>query len=308
MTKRAPKNIAASVRHRLQNLARQQQDDFQLVLSRYALERLLHRISQSPYRDRFIVKGAMLFHLWTDQPYRPTRDIDLLARGDHSIQYLENVFRDVCNQNVEDDGLVFGSDSVAGEVIKPDQEYQGVRVLLKAKLERARIPVQIDIGFGDVITPGPHQIKYPSMLGYPTPTISTYPKETVIAEKLQAMVMLGMANSRMKDFFDLWVLAQRFEFDGAIVARAIQATFERRRTAIPLVIPTALGTEFHGDGGKQKQWKAFISKGGLTTAVPEMPDLIASLRLFLMPPIEALRTGDTFRQMWKPPGPWRAET
>jgi len=197
MTKRAPKNIAASVRHRLQNLARQQQDEFQLVLSRYALERLLHRISQSPYRDRFIVKGAMLFHLWTDQPYRPTRDIDLLARGDHSIQYLENVFRDVCNQDVE------------------------------------------------------------------------------------------------------------FEFDGAIVARAIQATFERRRTPIPLVIPSALSAEFHGDVGKQKQWKAFISKGGLTTAVPEMLDLIASLRLFLMPPIEALRIRDAFRQMWKPPGPWR---
>jgi predicted nucleotidyltransferase component of viral defense system len=285
VTKGTPKNIAASVRQRLQNLARQHKDDFQLVLSRYALERLLHRMSKSPYGDQFIVKGAVLFHLWTDQPYRPTRDIDLLAKGDHSVRHVETVFRNVCDQSVEDDGLVFASDSVAGEVIKPDQEYQGVRVQLQAKLERARIPVQIDIGFGDAITPGPQEIEYPSMLGYPTPTISIYPKETVIAEKLQAMVMLGMGNSRMKDFFDLWVLAQRFEFSGELVARAIKATFERRRTPIPQAIPLPLTAEFHNDVNKQKQWKAFVTKGKLAATTASMPDLVASLRQFLMPPL-----------------------
>jgi hypothetical protein len=204
VTKGNPNNLAASVRQRLQNLARERKEDFQLVLSRYAIERLLHRIEQSPHGDRFILKGAMLLYLWADQIYRPTRDIDFLARGDHSLSHLEGVFRDVCDQAVNDDGVIFRSDAVTGSVIKPDQEYQGVRILLEAKLERTRIPVQIDIGFGDAITPGPLPIAYPSMLGFPTPIVATYPRETVIAEKFHAMVMLGMANSRMKDFFDLW--------------------------------------------------------------------------------------------------------
>jgi hypothetical protein len=304
MTKGRPKNIAASVRQRLQNLARQRKEDFQLVLNRFALERLLHRIDDSPHRDRFVVKGAMLFHLWTDQPYRPTRDIDFLAYGDHSVAHLEAVFREVCDRDVEDDGVVFGSDSVVGDVIKPDQEYQGVRIQLVAKLERARIPVQIDIGFGDAITPGPQRIAYPSMLGFPTPTVTTYPRETVVAEKFQALVMLGMANSRMKDFFDLWVLIENFDFDGELVARALKATFERRRTPIAEAIPVGLTAEFHDDGPKQKQWKAFISNGGLAAA-PRLPETTARLRTFLLPPAVAIRAGTPFRRRWIPPGPWQ---
>ncbi len=304
MTKQPPQNIAASVRQRLQNLARERKEDFQLVLSRYALERLLHRIDQSPHRGQFVVKGAMLFHLWTNQPYRPTRDIDFLSYGDQSVARLETLFREVCDQAVQDDGLVFMAASVAGDVIKPDQEYQGIRIQLEAKLERARIPVQIDIGFGDAITPGPQQVEYPSLLGFPTPIVSTYPKETVVAEKYQAMVMLGMANSRMKDFFDLWVLCDNFEFDGELLARAIQATFERRRTAIPRNIPAALTAEFHEDDSKQKQWKAFVAKGGLTT--PPLPDMIAELRTFLLPPSDASGSGESFQQKWIPPGPWQS--
>lgn len=304
MTKSKPKDIAASVRQRLQNLARQRKEDFQLVLSRFALERLLHRIDQSPHRGRFIVKGAMLFHLWTDQPYRPTRDIDFLTHGDHSVAHLENLFREVCDQAVEDDGLVFAPSSVSGGIIKPDQEYEGVRIQLEAKLERARIPVQVDVGFGDAITPGPQKVEFPSMLGFPTPIVTAYPRETVVAEKFQAMVMLGIANSRMKDFFDLWLLSTSFEFEGDMVARAIQATFNRRRTPIPETIPTALTEDFHDDISKQKQWNAFISKGGLA-ATPPLVELIASLRTFLMPPVDALGAGKPFRQQWIPPGPWR---
>lgn len=304
MTKGNPKNIAASVRQRLQNLARGRKEDFQLVLSRYALERLLHRMAQSAHRNRFVVKGAMLFHLWTDQIYRPTRDIDFLAYGDHSVSNLEDTFREICSQQVEDDGLVFRSDSVNGSVIKPDQEYQGVRVQLEAKLERVRIPVQIDIGFGDAITPGPQSIAYPSMLGFPTPIVTTYPKETVVAEKFQAMVMLGMANSRMKDFFDLWLLATHFEFDGEVLARAIQATFERRSTSLPESVPTALSAEFHSDESKQKQWMAFVSKGGLATP-PPFADLITGLKAFLLPPVDSLRARRLFQQHWIPPGPWQ---
>lgn len=304
MTKGNPKNVAASVRQRLHNLARERKEDFQLVLSRFALERLLHRMGQSLHRDRFVVKGALLFHLWTDRTYRPTRDIDLLAHGDHSLAHLEGIFREVCSQAVEDDGVIFESESVTGSIIKPNQEYQGVRVALQANLERARIPVQIDIGFGDVVTPAPQQVQYPSMLGFPTPVISTYPRETVVAEKFQAMVMLGMANSRMKDFFDLWLLSESFEFDGEVLARAIQATFDRRRTPLPEVIPTALSADFYDDDSKQKQWKAFISKGGLDTP-PPLPDLIAGLKAFLLAPVEAIRTGLGFPKCWLPPGPWR---
>ena len=304
MSKTNPRDIAASVRQRLTNLAHQRKEDFQLVLSRYAVERLMFRISQSGHGDGFVIKGAVLFALWTDAPYRPTRDIDLLGRGDSTVHHLEDFFRDICEQAVEDDGLVFLPQSVTGTVIKPDQEYEGVRVQFEATLERARIPVQIDIGFGDVITPGTQTIQYPSMLGFPTPLVFTYPRETVVAEKLQAMVLLGMANSRMKDFFDLWVLAERFAFDGGVLVQAVQATFERRRTLLPEAIPTALTDTFHQDESKQKQWKAFISKGGLTET-PSMPSIMAVLRNFLLPLIEAASSNEPLRKQWTPGGPWR---
>lgn len=247
----------------------------------------------------------MLFRLWTHLPYRPTRDIDFLAYGDHSVAHLETVFREVCDQAVEDDGLVCRAASVKGGIIKPDQEYQGVRIHLEATLERARIPVQIDLGFGDAITPGPQQFEYPSMLGFPTPIVSTYSRETVVAEKFQAMVTLGMANGRMKDFFDLWLLATSFEFDGDLVARAIQATFDRRRTPIPETIPLALTADFYEDAAKQTQWNAFKLKSRLV-APPPLPELISILQTFLMPPVESHRTGERFGQQWNPPGPWQA--
>jgi hypothetical protein len=306
MTRSNPTNKAASVRQRLQNLARQHKEDFQLALSRYASERLLQRLSLSNHHGRFVLKGAMLFPLWTDQPYRPTRDIDFLAHGNHSALHLEEVFREVCSQSVEDDGLVFPPTSVVGSVIKPDQEYEGVRIHLEAKLERARISVQIDIGFGDTITPDPVQIQYPSMLGFPTPVVLTYPKETVVAEKLHAMVVLGMTNSRMKDFFDLWILAQRFPFDGLLVTCAIRATFERRRTPIPAATPMALTDAFDRDESKQRQWRAFTTKVNLA-ATPSLPELITRLQTFLLPPLEAAQVCKPVRQQWIPPGPWRLE-
>jgi hypothetical protein len=216
---------------------------------------------------------------------------------------MEEVFRDVCLQEVTGDGLVFLADSVNGEVIKPDQEYEGLRVKLGARLERARIPIQIDIGFGDAVTPGPQRVDYPSMLGFPTSAIAIYPKETVIAEKLQAMVMLGMANSRMKDFYDLWVLARQFEFDCHLLSRAIRATFERRKTAFPKGQPLALTDEFCQDQTKQVQWKAFLGKGKLL-ALP-LEEVASALRAFLSLPMEAAREGTLLDRQWKPPGPWQ---
>jgi len=198
------RNVAASVRQRLRNLARQRGVDFQYLLVRYGMERLLYRFSRSEACDHFVLKGAALFSLWTDQPHRATRDIDLLGHGDNSIEHLEEVFRQICEVTVEDDGLTFFPDSVRGQVISPHDEYEGVRLTLTALLEKARIPLQVDIGFGDTVTPEPTVVEYPVLLDLPPPVLRAYSRETVVAEKFQAMVSLGMGNSRMKDFFDLW--------------------------------------------------------------------------------------------------------
>ena len=195
-------------------LAREQKEDFSIVLTRYGLERLLYRLSQSAHRDRFVLKGAMLFQLWSGHPHRPTRDLDLLGHGSPDPERFEGIFRDICRQNVEDDGLEFQSDSVRAESMKEDEEYQGLRLKLVSRLGNARIPIQIDIGFGDAVTPEPDEVIYPTLLDGPAPTLKAYPRETVVAEKFQAMVMLGIANSRMKDFYDLWILMRQFEFSG----------------------------------------------------------------------------------------------
>ncbi len=239
MSKEKPKDVAASVRQKLLNLAQERKEDFQLVLVRYGLERLLYRISQSAHRDRFVLKGAMLFQAWTGQLHRSTLDLDSHGTGDSAMDGIVAVFKDVCRQAVEDDGLTFDAESVSGEDIREDQEYDGVRIQIAATLGVARVPIQIDIGFGDAITPKPTKLKYPSLLGFAMPSIQVYPKETVDAEKYQAMVFLGIANSRVKDFFDLWVLGRTTEFDGSVLARAIRATFERRRTALPAKFPPA---------------------------------------------------------------------
>ena len=239
MTKDRPRNLAASVRQRLMNLAREQNEDFQLVLTRYALERLLYRVSQSEHRDVFVLKGAMLFQLWRNQPHRPTRDLDLLGHGENSIPRFERIFCEICKLAVEDDGLMFGAKSVRGDTIKEDQDYEGLRFNLDCRLENARIPIQIDIGFGDVVTPGATEVTYPVLLDFPAPVLPAYSRESVVAEKFQAMVMLGIANSRMKDFYDLQILARQFEFQGAVLSQAMQATFGRRHTPVGFTLPAA---------------------------------------------------------------------
>jgi hypothetical protein len=304
MTNPHPKDMASSVRHRLAHLAHQRKEDFQFLLSRYAAERLIYRIEQSAYQGQFILKGAMLFQLWSNSPYRATRDIDLLAHGDPSVMSMENTFRTICNLSVEDDGVIFQADSVVGRVIRPDQAYTGVRIQLQARLERARIPVQIDIGFGDIVTPGPQSLEFPSLLGFPTPRVPTYPRETVIAEKFQAMIALGISNSRLKDYYDLWVLSQKFQFDGHLIARAIAATFARRETQLPAGIPIALTEEFCEDDAKQKQWKAFLKKAKLDSP-RSLSEVAEHLQSFLLPPSNAAGVPTDFVQTWTPPGPWR---
>lgn len=259
-------NLAASVRARLLNLAQAQGTDFNAVLQRYALERLLYRLGQSAHADRFLLKGAMLFALWYDMPHRPTRDIDLLGFGPSDLVSVAQAFREIAAMPTED-GLVFDRQSLAVEDIREDAVYAGARVLISAELAGARLRVQVDIGFGDAVTPGPVQASYPVLLAdLPAPQLRTYPVYTVVAEKLHAITLLGMANTRMKDYLDLQVIFEREALDDAILAQAIAATFARRETPVPRVLPLGLSDEFAVDVTRQKLWQAFLGKNGLSAA------------------------------------------
>ena len=306
MTKGKPANVPASVRQRLLNLAQQTNQDFGLLLTKYSLERLLYRLSLSPYREGFVLKGALLFDLWTDHPHRPTRDLDLLGYGDASLERYRKLFAEICEQIVEDDGLNFMAKTVVAERIKDDEDYEGVRVLLQARLGVARISVQIDIGFGDVITPGPIEVEYPTMLDFPAPRVRAYPRETVVAEKFEAMVKLGMANSRMKDFYDLWELSRRFDFDGSSLTAAIQATFRRRATVLPSGTPFSLSPEFHDAPSKQMQWTAFLRKSGLPDT-DTLGAVVADIKTFLLPIIVAVQNGERFVSHWHAGKVWRQQ-
>ena len=301
----SPRDVAASVRQRLLNLARESGEDFGLVLTRYALERMMYRLSVSTHREQFVLKGAMLFALWGNDPHRPTRDLDLLGRGTIDIPRLESVFREVIGVEVEDDGLEFLAETVRGERIREDEEYEGVRVYLEARLAAARIKVQIDVGFGDVVTPAPRETEYPVLLDFPAPRLRAYTRETVVAEKFEAMVKLGVANTRMKDFYDLWVMARDFEFDGDLLSRAIKATFERRVTTLPTGVPLALSDEFSEDPGKAAQWSAFLRRIGRTAGDLSLAEVTKSLKEFLLPPAAAAASGGAFDRSWPPAGPWR---
>lgn len=304
MTRSRPRDVAASIRQRLLNRAREKSEAFDLVLTRYALERLLFRIGRSEWKPRFLLKGAMLYTLWYDAPYRPTRDLDLLAFGDSDIAHLEGVFRALCGVSVEDDGITFVEGSVRGTEIRGESEYQGVRIHMSATLAGAVIPLQIDVAFGDVVLPAPEEILYPSLLDLPAPQVLAYPRYSVVSEKFQAMVMLGIANSRMKDFYDIWEMARQFDFDGLILSRSLAATFERRQTALPAGVPLALSDFFTQDRGKITQWNAFIRKNRLPTKATLM-EVAAFLRDFLMPPVRAILEEREFSTTWPAPGPWK---
>jgi len=307
MTREKPSNLTASVRQRLLGIIRETGEDANLIWTCYAIERFLYRLTVSEYSGDFILKGAMLFMAWTGQWYRPTVDMDLLGHGEDSRERIAEVFRAVCGVEVEPDGLVFDPDTLNVAPIRDDQEYQGQRVTLSAFLGKARIPIQVDVAFGDVVTPKAGKITYPTLLDFPAPIIRVYPRETVIAEKLQAMVMLGMANSRMKDFYDLYVLARDFAFDGASLTKAIKATFKRRKTDIPKQSPLALTEEFGNDHMKVVQWKAFVRKSGLEHEVPEFPDVLSRLRAFLMPALKAASGLAPTPQDWSMDGFWLSE-
>ncbi|MGA2701229.1 MAG: nucleotidyl transferase AbiEii/AbiGii toxin family protein [Isosphaeraceae bacterium] len=307
MTRRRARDIASSVRQRLLDLSRTRNEDFQLIITRFASERLLYRLSQSNHAELFVLKGALLFALWTGRMLRPTRDVDLLGYGAPGAEDLAAIFREVCALELDHaDGLRFHAESVTAEPIREDQEYEGIRIRFRVTLGRARIDLQVDVGFGDAVTPSPEIVDFPSLLGFPAPRIRAYPRETVIAEKYQAMVQLGIANSRMKDFFDIWVMAQEFPFDGKTLSEAIRATFQRRRTPVPALPPIALRSDFGGDDTKGFQWQAFTTRSGLRDAVPTLGSVVADLAAFLMPPSQAVVEGVQFSQQWKRGGPWNS--
>ncbi|SFP34350.1 nucleotidyl transferase AbiEii/AbiGii toxin family protein [Variovorax sp. 770b2] len=257
------RNVAASIRARLKQKADATRQDFNLTLTHYGLERLLYRLSLSRHAGSFLLKGALLFSLWYEVPHRATRDMDLLGFGPDDVDSVVTAFREISAIQVED-GMAFDLSTIKGTEIRKEAGYGGVRVDLRAVLDGARISLQIDVGFGDVVTPAPVSVSYPVLLSdLPAPALRAYPKYTVVAEKFHALCVLGMTNSRMKDYFDLWILLREDELDGAELRRAIEATFARRKTPLPTSLPIGLGSSFAEDAGKQKQWTAFLKKNQL---------------------------------------------
>ena len=286
------KNISTSVPARLLNLAKAEGSSFNAVLVRYGLERLLYRISQSGHANQFLLKGALLFNLWYDMPHRATRDIDLLGFGDNDLQVIQQIFSEICSIDVED-GLVFLSDTIVVSIIKKNTGYSGARVELFGELAKARVKIQVDIGYGDAVTPGPIEAVYPVLIeDFPAPKIRTYPVYTVISEKLHAIALLGMANSRLKDYLDLFVLLENEVLNQGTLARAIAATFARRGTVVTGQFPVGLTEQFSNDSSRQSIWHAFLNKNELEAIA--LPLVVLKLQNHLRQPLieSALATED----------------
>lgn len=283
MTREPTRNLSASVRARLLSLAQTRGEDYQRVLGRYAIERFLYRLGRSKYRDKFALKGATLFTLWTGQMHRPTRDLDLLGRGlSSTITEVGAIIREICTAQ-EEDGIVFDSESVEGARIKEDDEYDGARVKFQAELAGARIPMQVDIGFGDAVYPEPELASFPVLLPMEAPLIRAYPREATISEKFHAMVVLDIRNSRMKDFYDIWFMANTWEFEMDSLQKAIEFSFKRRGTPLPEDIPFALTEGFLDDAEKKMQWNAFVNRFDAGEARRTLAEVGAVLRTFLLP-------------------------
>jgi len=303
--KRDIKNIEASVKALLQNKARETNRPFAEVLQYYGMERFLYRFSRSKYTDRFVLKGALLFTVWQIPERRTTLDIDFLARYDNRVASIEAVMREVCNVSVDPDGLVFDSKNVQGHKIKEDADYEGVRVKFLGFLERSRIPMQIDVGFGDIVYPKTKVIDYPVILDFPKPHLKGYPPESVISEKFEAMVKLGLLNSRMKDFYDIWLMMRQFNFSGSNLAEALRRTFEHRKTDLPKECPLFAEEIYDEKSDRQTLWKAFLKKGDIKHAPEKLAITAKEIENFLVKPLNAVKKAHEFMGEWKAPGPWK---
>ena len=297
------KNIAASVHQRLLNKSRESSRPFNELLQHFAIERFIYRLSKSPHADRFILKGALMFAAWIGSMSRPTMDIDLLGKIENSLELIRTVIKDACTMEVENDGIVFHKDTVTAARITEDADYSGARVMLRGNLGKIRLFLRIDIGFGDVIIPGPRKVKYPVLLDFPPPELNGYTRESTLAEKFQAMVKLGSLNSRMKDFYDIWFLSQMFNFKGETLVEAIEKTFEKRKTPLPKEL-TIFTPSFMRDENKQAQWQGFINKTKLGDAPKSFENVIAGIKIFLQPVVASINDQQTFRFFWAASGPW----
>jgi len=300
-------NLPASVAARLLKQARQSGIDYQILLTNYCFERFLFRLGESPARDRFILKGAMLLRVWSEQPYRATRDLDLLRRGASSEEAIREDIRLICTADVKPDGVRFDNSSLGMEKLRPEEEYSGVRVILPAECNTARLRLQIDMGTGDSVWPRPRLSGYPPLLEFPAPKVLAYPPEAVIAEKFEAMIILGNRNSRIKDFFDLSFLAKTFEFDRQTLAEVVRRTFQRRQTRIPAGEPVGLTKAYWENPSRAAQVRAFTRRTGLAVKNDSGQEILTILRPFLLPILDDLRDGIERPGVWPAGGPWRSD-
>lgn len=296
--------LAASVHQRLLNKAKESSRPFNEFLQHFAIERFIYRLSRSPHADRFILKGALMLWVWSAPASRPTMDIDFLGKIDNRIEVIVSAMKDACRMDVEADGMSYHAETVTAARITERAEYQGVRVRLRGSLGNARISLHIDIGFGDVIVPGPNRVAYPVLLDFSRPELNGYSMESTVAEKFQAMVKLGVLNSRLKDFYDIWILCRTFDFTGKRLAQAVEKTFENRNTPVT-VAPKVFDPSFAHDRSKQVQWQGFIRKAKLGHAPEAFEDAVAIVRMFLEPVAVSLFERRAFPSIWKAPGPWQ---
>lgn len=302
-----PRDQAASVRARLLDHAKRHGDDYQRVLTRYAMERLLFRLSQTEATERYVLKGAMLFVTWPEHVFRPTSDLDLLGHGDPDPVAITELFTRICQVEVPDDGIVFDPATLKVEPVRETDKYQGVQLSLKGELSRAVIPVQVDIGFGDHVYPPPNRQIFPCLLpDLPAANILMYPPETVVAEKFEAMIRFGDANGRIKDFHDIWVMTRTFSFDLPSLVEAIGGTLRRRETAIPTEMPAGLTESFARIAEERGLWSGFLRRNPPTLQPPSFLELLQDLRRFFGPVIDSLALPEGAKGRWDPNGgAWR---
>ena len=304
MTNPRPRNIAVSIHQRLLDKSKESARPFNEISQYYAIERFLYRLSRSPHARKFILKGALMLLVWNARVSRSTMDIDMLGRMKNNPEAVLDMIRDICRQEVEPDGVVFDPDSVRGERITEEANYEGVRVRFRGALDTARIVIQLDVGFGDVVVPPPKLMTYPTILDLPAPQVRGYSRESTIAEKFEAMVRHGVMNSRMKDFWDIRLLSRQFDFDGKTLATAIVGTFSKRHTDIP-ADPIAFTETFMRDETKTAQWKAFLRKNRMTDGADTFAEAVHAVSAFLKPVVEHLVNHQPFPLTWKGPGPWQ---
>ena len=303
--KKVVTNIKASIRDRLRNKAKETNRPFAEVLQYYGMERFLYRFGRSKYADKFVLKGALLFTVWQIPERRTTLDIDFLARYDNQVASIETVIRHVCDVSVESDGLIFDAKTIQGRKIKEDADYEGVRVKFMGFLERSHIPMQIDMGFGDIVYPKTKVIDYPVILDFPKPHLKGYPPESVISEKFEAMIKLGLLNSRMKDFYDIWLMMRQFNFNGSNLVEALKRTFEHRKTNIPAGNPLFVEEIYDEKSDRQILWKAFLRKGNIKHAPEKLAITAKEIENFLIKPLEAINKAQEFVGEWKALEQWK---